>query len=270
MHPHREAELSKMTLTTFLRHQSFISFVPVATDGQLYFQMDDLRGLKAGKEEMSLCKKNLFILIILTSSLVSVFSISRAEIGGFVGGSYYLGDLNPTGVFKSPRYSLAAVYRFNINPRYVIKVPASWIALSATDNNITHIWLHTQTFSVNVIDISPQFEFNFLPLKFAEGKKYFTTYVSSGIGFMTAFGSQTSSKVNIPMALGCRLTLGKAYSVGLEWNLRKLFSDNLDKQLNIGSNGSSSLFHNNDWYYFVGAFFSVRLFSNEIDCPAYK
>ena len=219
-----------------------------------------------------MCRKFFLISTILTSSLVSLFAISRAEIGGFVGGSYYLGDLNPTGAFKSPSYSIAVVYRFNINPRYVIKVPASWVTLSASDAQSSDVFqkLRNSSFSENVIDISPQFEFNFLPLKFAEGKKNFTTYVSSGIGFMTAFGSQPTSKVNIPMALGCRLTLGKAYSVGLEWNLRKLFSDNLDKQLNIGSNGSSRLFHNNDWYYFVGAFFSVRLFSNEIDCPAYK
>ena len=212
-----------------------------------------------------------FVFIFLTLSFTPLFSISRGELGGFAGGSFYLGDLNPTGIFKSPGYSVGATYRFDINQRYVIKVPFNWVTLSGSDNNLNHVWLTTsRTFAVNVIDLSPQFEFNFLPLKFAEGKKYFTPFVSAGLGFMAVLGGTTTSKLNIPMAVGCRMSLGKYYSVGLEWNLRKLFSDQLDGQLNIGSNGRSNPIFNNDWYYFAGIIFSVRLFANQNDCPAYK
>jgi len=213
---------------------------------------------------------NIIAFFIIFPTLL--YSQRKSDLGLCLGTAYYMGDVNPILPFSSPGINLGVVYRYNFNIRYVLKLEANYMKLGANDANFTDYFQLARNLSFNfpAYDFASQFEFNFLPLKFAEGKKYFTPFVSAGLGFMAVLGGTTTSKLNIPMAVGCRMSLGKYYSVGLEWNLRKLFSDQLDGQLNIGSNGRSNPIFNNDWYYFAGIIFSVRLFANQNDCPAYK
>ena len=75
------------------------------------------------------------------------------------------------------------------------------------------------------------------------------------------------------MAVGIKLSLGKKWSTGLEWDYRYTFNDTLDGvpgPLNnpVPSN-SKSLFFNNDWYSYAGLFITYKVFDFPKECPAY-
>ncbi len=201
-----------------------------------------------------------------------IFSKAKGDLGLLIGGTYYLGDLNPTGLFRSPGVTCGLNYRYNINQRYVVKASFNWLMLSASDALSTDKYqqFRNNSFASNAFDLTPQFEFNFLPLKFAEHKRSFTPFISTGLGFAAFIGSSSTNKVVLPFTLGGRFALGNMWSIGFEWNARKLFSDKIDNQTNIGSINNTSMFYANDWYYFAGVFVAVRLFANKIDCPVYN
>lgn len=218
-------------------------------------------------------RRNIFLLLFLAIQIsISVFAKGKPDIGVIAGATNYMGDLNNSGIIQSPGYTFGLNFRYNYNPRYVFKISAHWLNLSgqASPYNDISKLLPSQSFVSNMVELTPQFEINFLSLKYNEKKTIFSPYVSFGIGSMIQVAGTNAAKpmFNIPFTFGNRFFLSKIYTLGLEWNIRKIFSDQIDGFSNIGD--QKNLFHNNDWFYFVALNFSVRLFTNKVDCPAYN
>jgi hypothetical protein len=184
-----------------------------------------------------------------------------------------MGDINPSVPFYSPRICLGINYRENLNPRYVVKLSADYLKLSASDIDFNNPFQQSRgaSFISTLYDIATQFEFNFLPFNFVARKIKFSPFVSSGIGVAYILGAAYSRSVNLvfPAALGVKCSLGKKISVGLEWNMRKLFNDKLDGVQNISEENLRTIFHNTDWYFYTGLFFTYKVFDWGGTCPAY-
>src|SRR5437868_1724764 len=61
-------------------------------------------------------------------------SPKSSEIGLFLGGSYYTGDLNPSGHFnRFTRPAVGGIYRVNFNPRMSAKAVGSYGMIEADD-----------------------------------------------------------------------------------------------------------------------------------------
>ena len=61
---------------------------------------------------------------LFTFFLVCIMGISQAQVSevGLCGGvSFYMGDINPTGVFKGSKPAGGVIYRYNINPLLAFK-----------------------------------------------------------------------------------------------------------------------------------------------------
>jgi hypothetical protein len=58
-------------------------------------------------------------------------------------------------------------------------------------------------------------------------------------------------------------------TVGIEWIMKKTFTDNLDGVRSFGQFNTPSLVHNNDWVALAGFFITIKPFERKGDCPAY-
>jgi hypothetical protein len=205
-----------------------------------------------------------------------VISQDKSDLGISIGTSYYLGDINPSTLFYSPKFNAGIVYRYNLNPRYVLKCEFNYISLSGYDADFSDPYqvFRNRSFSSELYDISPQFEFNFLPLKFNERKIAFSPFVSTGMAVALILTSQNRKTVEFtyPFALGLRVAIGKKWSTGVQWCFRKTFNDlNIDgfENESLPQSMRSSLF-NNDWYYYTSVFLTYKIFDFGIPCPAYE
>ena len=66
--------------------------------------------------------KNLFIALSLLFSLTTMKAQQGWELGGWVGGSHYFGDLNTNFNLSRPGLALGAIGRYNFNNRLSIKM----------------------------------------------------------------------------------------------------------------------------------------------------
>ena len=218
-------------------------------------------------------KKIIFLLLVI--NFEPVFSQNKADVGISAGVSYYLGDLNPASMFHSPKISAGVSYRYNLNPRYVLKAELNYVAVSGngTDFNQPYPNNPYPSFNTELYDVSMQFEFNFLPLKFNERRVSFSPFISTGLATAMILNSANKKSLDfvLPGTLGIRLTIGQKWSAGVQWNFRKMFNDtHLDNVNNPISQSLQSPLFNNDWYFFSGLFLTYKIFDFGIPCPAYE
>jgi len=239
---------------------------------------------------------------------------SRSELGFLVGGSYYLGDLNQYGHFKDLQPAGGLIYRLNINSRLALRFNAMYGSVKADDKDSRYSQLRNRNLNLksDIWELGGGLEFNYWPFQIGhpryKGTAYLlvelavfhfnpkTTYndkevVLQEIG-TEGQGSNLSSKNNyvrtqlsLPIGLGCRFSLGKWMSLGIEYGIRKTFTDYLDdvgsssylsssdlaaangqmaaelgnKTLNQSRYGARGDASTKDWYAFVGMSLTVRL-----------
>lgn len=216
--------------------------------------------------------RKLFVLLLLLPC-AWVVAQRNANFGVIGGISYYMGDINPSRHFYNPSYAIGAIYRINLNTRYAIRLNGYYTTLSGSDNDFD--WLNPDrpfqpvTFSTSLFDMNLQGEFNFLPFTPNVGKFNYTPYVSLGLGFTMALSNTDASHhMTFPFGLGLKMNLSKRISTGIEWSFRKTFTDLVDGTEN--ATGIQSVFHNNDWYNYLGVFITYKFFNFATECPAYE
>ena len=180
-------------------------------------------------------------------------------IGIFLGGSYYTGDLNPSGHFnRFTRPAAGVLYRVNMNPRISAKAIASAGILEGDDAYSKNESHHNRnlSFKSKIFEFAVEGEFNFLP--FTTGSKKLsvvTPYVFGGVavyhfnplGFYqyrwvalqplgtegqgSSFSGEkpySLTQFAIPFGVGLKINTAKRVNINLEWGLRKTFTDYLD------------------------------------------
>jgi opacity protein-like surface antigen len=219
-----------------------------------------------------------YLLLVTASLLFSLPSIAqrKADVGVFIGGSYYLGDINPNRQFYSPSYAIGGIYRYNFNKWLSLRLNGIYTSLTGNDAdfpNLRHPQRGDVSFRTNLLDAAAQLEINFLPYLPADKPKDVAAYIALGAGYNTIIGSSSTGPQtpnNHPAFIfgtGVKYNVDSRLSTGLEWSFRKTFSDNLDGV--VGADGNS-LIHNNDWYSLFGIFITYKFFKFASECPAYN
>ena len=201
------------------------------------------------------------LLIILLAGTISSLKAQeyKYEIGGVVGGAFYMGDTNKGTIFKGMNPAAGAVFRYNVNFRWALKANLMWGQVSGTTEGLDNVFPdNAQTsFSRSLVELGGQGEFNFFPYsdKFDyAGAKRFTPYVLIGIGMTVAPGGNgTFVGPNIPLGVGLKYKLKNRLNLGCEFSFRKLFGDGLEGEdmLEDPYGITSSTFKNKDWYSFL-------------------
>ncbi|MDD5570861.1 MAG: DUF6089 family protein [Bacteroidales bacterium] len=256
--------------------------------------------------------KKFFQILFCVFFFNNAFS-QRAEFGPFVGGSYYIGDLNPKKHFLLTKPAAGAIYRYNFNPRFAFKGNVYFGEIAGDDKKSGYRPERNLSFKSGITEFSTQIEFNFFP--FITGNKNYiaTFYVFGGLS-MFRFNPKASFNgqwyplqplgtegqgssayperkpyslltFSTPFGAGIKFNVMKGIAMGVEYGLRRTFTDYLDDVSTTYANpvavgaengpvakalsdrseplnqtgiqrGNSK---NKDWYSFVGAFVSIRL-----------
>lgn len=272
-------------------------------------------------------KKIIFLLFVFFQT-INIFA-QRNELGIFLGTSYYTGDLNPGGQFFLPKPALGFLYRYNINPRFAYKLNVYYGTVQGADSLSAANKDRNLSFKSPVLELSNQIELNFIKYVPGNPDYAFTPYIFTGF---TVFyfdpmakyqgkwqsleplgteGQGTSayparhkySRTNfaIPFGAGLKYNLSRGVTIGLEWGLRKTFTDYLDDVSttyadplvlsrentplaaalgdrsisgNIDAKNNTGLQRGNsgtkDWYSFAGIFITFKLKNKADMCPIYK
>lgn len=268
------------------------------------------------------------ILVIILLFPIVVYAqrqnnLSKSEIGIFSGASYYIGDLNTLEHFKNSQVAIGIIVKYNINPRVALRGLFMTGSVSADDATSPSRYQGVYTnrnlsFSSTITEIGAGIEFNYFPFQlgnktyrgsgylFAE-VAYFqmnpsTTYLGETVELRTlgTEGQGTPLNTNdyysknqlaIPFGIGFKYPFGKIFCFGMEYGIRKTFTDYLDDvssdrfvdkaQLmevaspltvalsNRNTNGSAYGPRGNsqtkDWYFIYGITFTIRL-GNPDEC----
>jgi hypothetical protein len=282
--------------------------------------------------------KRLFFLVLIFFLLhvdLKAQVLYRSEVGVFLGGSYYTGDLNPNKHFLQTKFAGGILYRYNITPRWAFKTSAMIGGLEASDAKSKANVERNLSFRSYIFDFSTQIEFNFLQYIIGDKKHFISPYIFIGA---SVFNFNPQAKLNsewyslhglgtegqgstidgvpkpysltsiaIPFGLGVKISPSRFLSLGLEWGIRKTFTDYIDdvstsypandpgssyqgtfkdesgpvayelsdQSLPVESRGThGGLERGNpktkDWYVFTGLTVCFRIKGKSARCAAYK
>ncbi len=240
------------------------------------------------------------IAVILT---VSGFAQKTADIGMWGGSSTYLGDIREAPPLQTFNLNIGAYFRYNFNPRVALRI----MFLNGGFAADGFVEDEPFDFKKNVQDLSFMVEINYLKYVLGNRKTPFTPYIFGGFGMMyfpytlTIVDMQRLANINsahplveggalveeavvapaIPFGFGLKYSFGERVGIGVEYQMRKLFSDKLDN-LNdplsfnrINSAGVAetirytNFWHNNDWPGYLGIYLTYKIYMDTKACPAY-
>lgn len=219
--------------------------------------------------------RKLLLISVFFIPYLSVISQIKIDVGGFVGGSFYLGDINTSRLFYSTKIAGGALYRYNFNPRYALRGSIIYGNLSGNDKDFSNQYqqLRNQSFNTPLVDVTFQAEFNFLPYVVASDKNTYSSYILSGVSYFMVPNTNTPHQLAIPLGMGLKFNLKRNWAAGVEWSFRKTFTDDIDgldgKSFFMDTHKQTGFANNRDWYSFCGIFLTYMIYNEEMKCAAY-
>jgi Domain of unknown function (DUF6089) len=239
------------------------------------------------------------ILLVFATVWITVSGNAQvtADIGIWGGSSVYLGDIDEANPIQPLNLNYGGYFRYNFNARVGLRA----MVLTGTFADDGLIEGVQTSFTKRVHDFSMQIEINYLKYILGEQKTPFTSYVTGGIGvayfpydmdpaFIDRFNQQHNKgkmpvsesviSTTLPFGFGFKYTIGQRLGIGVEYQMRKLFSDKLDNlndplAYEITKNGSKEEFtytdmiHNNDWTGYLGVHLTYKIYMGKKACSAY-
>ena len=205
-------------------------------------------------------KKRIVVILFLICCTTVVAQEYKYEIGGGIGGSMYMGDVNSSSLTQGWNPALDVIFRRNFNFRWAFKSNLKMGKITGNTENTENVFpdFAQTSFSRNFYELGGQMEFNFMP--YSDLFAYLNTsrlspYVLSGLGFTLApGGTRTFFGVNLPLGIGVKYKVRNRINLGLEFTVHKLFNDAFDSPdkegfgLDNPYNVQSGLLKNKDWY----------------------
>lgn len=203
--------------------------------------------------------------------LLTAFSSHAQEVHdvGIQGGlSTYLGDFNNINVLKSPSPYLGAHYRYNLDDYNGVRISANIGKIRGSSESYGYFLPGippAKEFSELFFDLDVKYEVNFRPFNPLTARhEFFSPYLLVGIAAYYYNGNLLPA---IPFGAGVKVAATRRITLGVEMQLSKTFSDELDFYKNVGNKGS--FISNNDWFFTCGFVFSYRLNLGQKLCPVY-
>lgn len=192
----------------------------------------------------------IFFIIVLSGK-------AQLEIGGFVGGSYYVGDINPKVPFRQTKLGYGILFRYAVNARWALKLNVYEGTLTGDDEIVGYNTTRSLEFKSDITELAGVAEFNFLPYFTGSKKNFVTPYIFGGIGVVFhnpkvgdiklrekyTEGQESAELLDpdnsdernystaalcIPFGVGVKYSFSKRIAVSLEWGMRKTFNDYID------------------------------------------
>ncbi len=191
------------------------------------------------------------------------------EIGGFLGGSNYIGDVGRTNYIAPNNVAFGAIFKWNRSARHsfrgtIIHASISGDDADASDNRRQQ---RGYSFENSITEISIGLEYTFWEFSMYSGQPQATPYLYTGLTYFRynslykrannqIVDFDTAGTAAIPMVVGFKTTVGGKLVLGMEIGARYTFTDALDGSNPVGSLKDQGLEFGNpnsdDWYVFTG------------------
>ena len=201
------------------------------------------------------------------------------EIGVFVGGSNFVGDVGSTSYIAPNKLAYGALYKWNQTTRLAYRISLMHTKLSANDAESNDLGRKSRQdrFDAKLTEASAGIEFNFFDFDLYRAGRQFTPYIYTGISYASYKGdlshkispsdsitSYSSGSFSIPFNVGVKTTLNSRFILALEVGARYTFKDDVDNSFPlkriVGTPPNVTVddisfgnLNNNDWYLFTGA-----------------
>lgn len=173
------------------------------------------------------------------------------EVGGFAGGSGYMGDLNPNNPLKISGIAAGGFIKRNINGYVSIKAGYTYGKISAADSTSGNQQVRDRnlSFTTRLNEISLTGEFNFMKYIPSVSHDIYTPFIYAGIGYtdynpqanyqgktydlrpLTTEGQSTpypNSTIVAPFGVGIKYNVAGRLSLIADLGYRVTFTDYLD------------------------------------------
>jgi len=225
----------------------------------------------------------------LTLLILSILSLQLShsqinEIGVFVGGSNFIGDIGATNYISPNQLAFGGIYKWNRSKRHSYRISLIYSDLEANDidSDDPRRIQRGYNFSNKILEVSAGIEFTFFDFDLHSGEKIATPYLFTGISVANhnnhyfLNGVKTSENTSswaygIPMALGFKANFLYNFVIGIEVGARYTFSDEIDGSIPDGEFRQQHRFgniNNNDWYVFSGVTLTYTFGLNPCYCPS--
>jgi len=210
-------------------------------------------------------KKFLLVLLLFT---LAVSKAQIHELGIFVGGSNFVGDVGSTTYIDPNELAYGILYKWNKSPRHSWRFSYIKSKLTARDSKseIKSRKQRDYSFENDIQELSAGLEFNFFDFNQHDLETKISPYVFSGLSYTRYSGLYFANEnypeidkeygtIAIPMIVGIKAKLLSHLVVGVEAGVRYTFKDDLD-----GSSPTNDQFiplsfgntNSKDWYTFSG------------------
>lgn len=215
--------------------------------------------------------------------LLNFASAQIHEVGVFVGGSNFIGDVGKEKHISPDNLAFGGIYKWNKSTRHSWRFSIMRSTLNIDDALADSKSRQERGFALenNVTEISAGLEFNFFEFNLHNLGFKITPYVHTGLGYfwydnkyivsgIVKNDGERSGGLAIPMTVGVKFNVANNWVVGIESGVRYTFADDLD-----GSNPKSSKYqqyrfgnlNSNDWYVFTGLTLTYTFGRNPCYCP---
>ena len=179
----------------------------------------------------------------------------RYDAGGGIGMTGYLGDANTANLWSHPGVDGMLLFRYMRNPRIAFKTGLYVGTLSGNTEDMTDVLPDASQFkfSTTFFELSEMFEFNFFNYGIGENYrklKRWSPYITAGLGATVwTTDGYTGGAFTLPFGIGAKYKINERLNLGLEFLMKKTFSDRLDGELLSDPHAIKSGFaKNTDWY----------------------
>jgi hypothetical protein len=225
-------------------------------------------------------------LIILFTLFITTSKAQIHEVGVFLGGTNYVGDVGETTYVNPNEFAFGFIYKWNksIRHSYRFSYMQGGIKGNDLDSKVPSRYLREYSFTNTIKEVSAGIEFNFFPFDLHQFDMQYTPYVFTGVnyfwhnefeseGINNRKGFDSGRAFSIPMILGFKARVAHSFIIGIEAGARYTLSDNLDGSNSPNDNYESIRFGNlnsNDWYMFTGLTLTYTFGENPCFCPQGK
>ncbi len=211
-------------------------------------------------------KRYLMLLLCICVSSNCLSQIN--EIGFFVGGANYIGDVGRTNYIQPNNPGGSIIYKYNLNPRIALRASFSSFSLLGDDADSENVirQLRGFRFTNPVNEFAVGIEYNFFEYDLSSSNKISTPYILLQVAALDhetpklqnvdgSFRFTRNTTVSIPFGLGFKTKLYGKIAFAVEVAFRYTFTDKLDFPTDSTTNEFPALDFggtSNDWYTFTG------------------
>ena len=206
------------------------------------------------------------LVLLITFICVTITSKAQIhEVGFFVGGSNYIGDVGPEYYINPNNFMGGLIYKWNMNPRISFRGTFTYAQISSDDIDATNRarYIRGIGFNNSLKELAIGIEFSYFDYNLDSYRDTYTPYLllevaafnynvatSESAPGQYEYSSKTSFA--IPFGIGYKTKLFGDFAMALELRARYTFEDDIDYNNNEINSLTFGNQNSNDWYILSG------------------